>query len=265
MAAKDHTIKTLNCKLSWVSDFTNSIYVLRSEAAVVSQQERVRKTKHIKWWLKVITYATVILTSQTTYLLLARLYYVKGRTSKWLSTTVQLAGFPLLLPYYIYTNRRHHDNNHSASKLTHGAFYVIVGILVGGNTSFLLTTSYVLLVFARDPTTDLWGITKGQVHVRVRLHPRLRGRGRALICCLRVMAMGTMELVFEFEVSPVFSNAVGTVGLPPVLILAMVIFYDRMTGIKAIAMVLAGCLGVSFLSLSAVLGWPASAMTLASR
>ncbi|CAL1403184.1 unnamed protein product [Linum trigynum] len=346
MAAKDHH-EDVELQAITESD---------DEAAAVPQQERVvSKAKQIKWWLKVLTYPAVILTSQTAYLLLARLYYVKGGTSKWLSTTVQLAGFPLLIPYYIYTNRRHSNNqpdqNSAASNLTHGAFYVIVGILAGGNTYlystgmdylpvstsalitsselafnaffsyflnsqkltplianslFLLTVSSVLLVFAGDPTTDPRGITKAKytlgfvctlasaagaglvfavsgyafrrvlkaqslsIVMNMLLFQGMVASGIGVVGLLasgewkglgkemaeyelgttsyvmtlvwigvtwQVMAVGTMALVFE--VSPVFSNAVGTVGLPLVPILAVVVFDDRMTGVKAIAMVLA--------------------------
>ncbi|CAL1371801.1 unnamed protein product [Linum trigynum] len=52
-----------------------------------------------------------------------------------------------------------------------------------------------------------------------------------------LFAVATMALVFE--VSSVFSNAVGTVGLPLAPIMAVVIFDDRMSGVKAVAMVLA--------------------------
>ncbi|CAI0397907.1 unnamed protein product [Linum tenue] len=46
-------------------------------------------------------------------------------------------------------------------------------------------------------------------------------------------------MALVFEVSSVFSNVVGTVGLPLAPIMAVVVFDDRMSGVKAVAMVLA--------------------------
>ncbi|CAN1251318.1 Purine permease 21 [Linum perenne] len=54
-------------------------------------------------------------------------------------------------------------------------------------------------------------------------------------------------MALVFEVSSVFSNAVGTVGLPLTPMVAVVVFHDRMSGVKAIAMVLAVWGFVSYL------------------
>ncbi|CAL1366799.1 unnamed protein product [Linum trigynum] len=316
----------------------------------------VPKAKQIKWWLKVLTYAAIILTSQTAVVLLARLYFVKGGASKWLVTTVQLAGFPLLIPYYLYHLTRNHavdggDRRQPPSNLTHGAFYTIVGLLTGGstylystgidylpvststliassqlafnaffsyflnsqkftplvvNSLFLLTVSSVLLVFAGDPAADPRGITRAKYTVgflctlasaaasgmffsvseyafrkvlkvrslKVVMNMLMfqgmvasgigavgllasgdwKGLGKEMenyelgkvgyVMTLvwtgvtwELFAVATMALVFE--VSSVFSNAVGTVGLPLAPIMAVVIFDDRMSGVKAVAMVLA--------------------------
>ncbi|CAL1366801.1 unnamed protein product [Linum trigynum] len=318
----------------------------------------VPKAKQIKWWLKVLTYSTIILTSQTAVVLLARLYFVKGGASKWLVTTVQLAGFPLLIPYYLYhlTTKNHAvdggDRRQPSSNLTHGAFYTIVGLLVGGSTTylystgidylpvststliassqlafnaffsyflnaqkftplvvnslFLLTVSSVLLVFAGDPAADPRGITRAKYTVgflctlasaaasgmffsiseyafrkvlkvqslKVVMNMLMfqgmvasgigavglfasgdwKGLGKEMenyelgkvgyVMTLvwtgvtwELFAVATMALVFE--VSSVFSNAVGTVGLPLAPIMAVVIFDDRMSGVKVVAMVLA--------------------------
>ncbi|CAI0397910.1 unnamed protein product [Linum tenue] len=316
----------------------------------------VPKTKQIKWWLKVLTYTAIILISQTAVVLLARLYFVKGGASKWLVTTVQLAGFPLLIPYYLYHHlTKNHavdggDRRQPSSNLTHGAFYTIVGLLTGGstylystgidylpvststliassqlafnaffsyflnsqkftplvvNSLFLLTVSSVLLVFAGDPAADPRGITRakytvgfcyGTIQVPHRLYKErnsyffsppdevrslkvvmnmlmfqgmvasgigavglfasgdwkgLRkemddyklGKAGYVMTLVwtgvtwEIFAVATMALVFE--VSSVFSNVVGTVGLPLAPIMAVVVFDDRMSGVKAVAMVLA--------------------------
>ncbi|XP_057465767.1 probable purine permease 10 [Actinidia eriantha] len=50
-------------------------------------------------------------------------------------------------------------------------------------------------------------------------------------------SIGAIGLIFE--VSSLFSNAIGTLGLPIVPILAVIFFHDKMNGLKVIAMLLA--------------------------
>lgn len=53
----------------------------------------------------------------------------------------------------------------------------------------------------------------------------------------QVFSIGTLGLIIEF--SSLFSNVIGTFGLPIVPILAIFIFHDKMDGLKIIAMLLA--------------------------
>ncbi|XP_019105073.2 probable purine permease 11 [Beta vulgaris subsp. vulgaris] len=53
----------------------------------------------------------------------------------------------------------------------------------------------------------------------------------------QVFSIGYLGLIFE--VSSLFSNVIGTVGLPLVPIFAVVFFHDKMNGVKVISMVLA--------------------------
>lgn len=54
---------------------------------------------------------------------------------------------------------------------------------------------------------------------------------------LQVFSIGSVGLIFE--VSSLFSNVIGTLALPIVPVLAMVVFHDKMTGVKVVSMVLA--------------------------
>ncbi|CAL1403174.1 unnamed protein product [Linum trigynum] len=63
--------------------------------------------------------------------------------------------------------------------------------------------------------------------------------------CWQVFSIGCVGLIFE--VSSLFSNVIGTFGLPVVPILAVVCFRDEMGGLKVIAMVLAVWGFVSYL------------------
>ncbi|XVE88342.1 hypothetical protein DITRI_Ditri19aG0061800 [Diplodiscus trichospermus] len=53
----------------------------------------------------------------------------------------------------------------------------------------------------------------------------------------RVFSIGAVGLIFE--ISSLFSNAISTLGLPIVPVLAMIFFHDPMTGVKVISLVLA--------------------------
>ncbi|KAI4295400.1 hypothetical protein L6164_035449 [Bauhinia variegata] len=53
----------------------------------------------------------------------------------------------------------------------------------------------------------------------------------------QLFSIGSMGLIME--VSSIFSNAIGVVGLPIIPIMAVVFFHDKMHGVKAIALVLA--------------------------
>ncbi|KAI4298230.1 hypothetical protein L6164_031813 [Bauhinia variegata] len=53
----------------------------------------------------------------------------------------------------------------------------------------------------------------------------------------QAFSIGSMGLIME--VSSIFANAIGAVGLPIVPILAVIFFHDKMYGVKAISMVLA--------------------------
>ncbi|CAN1831454.1 Probable purine permease 22 [Linum perenne] len=253
------------------------------------------KSRNLMWWIKVLIYAAVIIACQSAVVLLARLYFVKGGTSKWISLISQLGGFPVLIPYYIYSNfikHRHNVNDHHLPPLTYGSFYVFQGILIWGstylytiglqylpvststiiassqlafnalfsyfinsqkftpfitNSLFLLTLSSVLLVFGGDPSGST---STGGGKYAVGFICTVAGAAgfglyfsvseygfRKLGAGLRIFSVATMALVFE--VSSVFSNAVGTVGLPLTPMVAVVVFHDRMSGVKAIAMVLA--------------------------
>lgn len=60
-----------------------------------------------KWWVQIGIYIVFVLLGQSVAISLGRLYYDKGGKSKWLSTLIQLVGFPVILPlYYILPVRK---------------------------------------------------------------------------------------------------------------------------------------------------------------
>ncbi|WJX31484.1 hypothetical protein P8452_19907 [Trifolium repens] len=58
--------------------------------------------KKTRYYFKLAFYATLVLVGQSSATLLGRLYFEKGGKSKWMATVIQLAGFPILLPYYFF-------------------------------------------------------------------------------------------------------------------------------------------------------------------
>ncbi|KAI3496976.1 hypothetical protein L1887_39355 [Cichorium endivia] len=63
---------------------------------------QIPKIKHYRWWFRVAVYIIFLIAGQATATLLGRLYYDKGGNSKWMSTFVQSAGFPILIPLLLF-------------------------------------------------------------------------------------------------------------------------------------------------------------------
>ncbi|CAN1227407.1 Probable purine permease 10 [Linum grandiflorum] len=92
------------------------------------------------WWTKVTIYTILVLLGQSVGLLLGRLYFLKGGTSKWISSVVQVAGFPVLIPYYLLVlstsvkQKTKQDEPAAASPLTLVSIYAGLGLILGFST-----------------------------------------------------------------------------------------------------------------------------------
>ncbi|KAI4295398.1 hypothetical protein L6164_035447 [Bauhinia variegata] len=95
--------------------------------------------KRYRRWFKIALYTVFLLLGQSVATLLGRLYYDKGGKSKWLGTLVQLAGFPVLFPYYLCIlsapkNPISNNNTHPRQPSSVLAFvYVSIGLLMALN------------------------------------------------------------------------------------------------------------------------------------
>ncbi|XP_073526363.1 uncharacterized protein [Phyllobates terribilis] len=308
------------------------------------------KSTVVKWWAKIFVYSFLVIAGQSAAVLLGRLYYDKGGKSEWLSTLVQVAGFPVFLPFYFFlpaNKDQQQPQPNMALKLV--AIYIILGLLFASdcmlysigllylpvstyslicasqlafnalfafilnkqkfspyivNSLVILTISSTLLVFQPEPATKavthrqyilgfictvaasvLFGfilpltqlaydrvIKRDDFKVILdmlvyqnlvatcatliglfasgewkTLHGEMKGYelgSTSYVMTLvwialswQIFAFGSLKLITLL--SSLFSNVIGTLGLPVVPVLAVVIFQDKMNGIKAVAMVLA--------------------------
>ncbi|KAJ4836388.1 hypothetical protein Tsubulata_021510 [Turnera subulata] len=114
----------------------------------VNRKLQPTKLIHYKWWLRVACYTLFLLLGQSSATLLGRLYYDKGGNSKWMTTFVQSAGFPILLPLICFFSPSKESNSTSSSfaskpKLSAIAFlYIAFGLILTGDN---LMYSYGLL------------------------------------------------------------------------------------------------------------------------
>ncbi|KAL0650700.1 hypothetical protein Bca4012_093391 [Brassica carinata] len=291
---------------------------------------------------------------QSVATILGRLYYDNGGNSKWLATVVQLVGFPVLLPYYLFSIKTHTtthgDDGKAASHRNRVLVYLALGVLVGGdcylysigllylpvstfslicasqlafnaffsyflnsqkltpiilNSLLLLTISSNLLAFNNEES-NFKKVTRGQ-YVTSFICTIGASAGFGLVLSLQQVAFRkvlkrqtfsevmdmiiyvslvascvslvglfssgewktlssemdryklgkvsyVMNLVWTaviwqvfniggtgliFELSSLFSNAISALGLPVVPVLAVIIFHDKMNGLKVISMILA--------------------------
>ncbi|KAK8992486.1 hypothetical protein V6N11_048565 [Hibiscus sabdariffa] len=304
-------------------------------------------------WLRIAAYAVSAVCGGTAALLLTRLYYEKGGTSKWVATVLQVVGFPILLPFYRHKSITTTDTNTTKPALPLLVLvYVYLGLLVAANaflysvgleylpvstvslisasqlafnaffsyflnsqrftlfiinSLLLLTVSSVLLV-ANNGNERPNGASEGkyilgfvctvlgtatyglslasqQLAFRKVIKSESLKAVMDLVVCQSLVAsvatsvgffasgdwkllrnemntytLGSVSYVVTlvwtaiawqvsifggvalvFELSALFANVIGGLGLPINPIAAMVVFHDKMNGVKGISMVLAIC------------------------
>lgn len=105
-----------------------------------------------------LIYAFFVIAGQSGGTLLGRLYFNKGGNSEWLATLVQVVGFPVLLPFLLYSNNNKNNNNNSSSSqkkpfpLPLVSFYICLGIFLAADCmlysiglQYLPVTTYTLI------------------------------------------------------------------------------------------------------------------------
>ncbi|KAM2799826.1 hypothetical protein COP1_004618 [Malus domestica] len=104
------------------------------------EQALLPRRRSFNWWLRMAICTVFVIAGQSAATLLARLYYDKGGKSKWLGALVQLAGFPILLPYYFFPTKRTNPTTNirtsttpeskEPSTLILASIYVSLGLLI---------------------------------------------------------------------------------------------------------------------------------------
>lgn len=90
--------------------------------------------RNYKWWLKIAVFSLFVLSGQSIATILGRLYYEKGGKSKWMETLVQIAGFPIFIPYLFFSPKKSSSTTKAAldgridARLL-AIVYVIFGII----------------------------------------------------------------------------------------------------------------------------------------
>ncbi|GMI82259.1 purine permease 10 [Hibiscus trionum] len=89
-------------------------------------------------WFRIALYAIFVLGGQIAAVMLSRLYFEKGGTSKWVLTLVQCVGFPIILPYYFISQRKAISftaalNTKPSTWLLRVFAFVYLGLLAAGN------------------------------------------------------------------------------------------------------------------------------------
>ncbi|KAI9121500.1 hypothetical protein K1719_008533 [Acacia pycnantha] len=111
--------------------------------STINGRERQRSNR----WLRITLYTVFVLSGQSAATLLGSLYYEKGGKSKWMGSLVQLVGFPILLPYYIFSpspSKNPIQNPEKRPSVQKLAFvYVVLGLLGATNCyTYSLGLSY---------------------------------------------------------------------------------------------------------------------------
>ncbi|PON39965.1 Purine permease [Parasponia andersonii] len=97
----------------------------------------IPRARNKKWWIRLAIYSFLLLSGQAVATLLGRLYYEKGGKSIWMGSLVQLAGFPILLPYYFLSPHKKNvvvgyssTRSNPPSKLVLASVYVGLGLMM---------------------------------------------------------------------------------------------------------------------------------------
>ncbi|CAL0316203.1 unnamed protein product [Lupinus luteus] len=229
----------------------------------IADQPRINSRRRYCHWLLVATYAVFVLLGHSAATLLGRLYYEKGGKSKWMFTPYIINSLLLLTIsstlLVFQANTEHSTEN---SKKNH-----VIGLIctVAASAGEGLLLSVRQFAFEKVLKKETFKVIMDMIICESLvatcvilvglfasgewkgLHEEMEefelGKASYLLNLIftainwQLYCIGCVGLVFE--VSSLFSNSMSALGLPIVPISAVIIFHEKMQGIKAISMVLA--------------------------
>ncbi|KAH6825591.1 Drug/metabolite transporter superfamily protein [Perilla frutescens var. hirtella] len=133
-----------------------------AEAEISQENSEIKKKSFLrqyKWWLEMIVYSFFLLGGQAVGTLLGRIYYDNGGKSNWMATLVQVVGFPVLIPFQLFTpttkvlvDTNTNTNTNKRLPLILAAFYLAIGVFLAVDCmlysiglQYLPVTTYTLI------------------------------------------------------------------------------------------------------------------------
>ncbi|XP_008444245.2 purine permease 21-like isoform X2 [Cucumis melo] len=232
IAESDHIAKEASSEFNEINKEASSS---ESSEPIINDEKMNHKVNYMKW-LKIAFYVIILLIGQTAANLLGRLYFEKGESegsvknkeSKakymigFICTIAGSAGYGLLLSLI----QLFFDNVMKSE-----SFKAIVDIIV--YRSLVACVTIVVGIFVsgewRDLKREMNEFEMGKVSYFMTLV--------WTTLMWKIFTVGSIALIFE--VSSLFSNAVGVLGLPIVPVAAVIVFHDNMSKLKGASMALA--------------------------
>ncbi|EXB45753.1 hypothetical protein L484_003837 [Morus notabilis] len=112
----------------------------------INQSPNPQPRRKLTSWIRIGIYAVFVLAGQSAGNLLGKLYYDKGGNSTWIGSFLQVAGFPILLPYYLLPSRKNNNtrteistntiSSKSPSIFVLASFYMVLGLILAADCYF---------------------------------------------------------------------------------------------------------------------------------
>ncbi|KAL3739056.1 hypothetical protein ACJRO7_020455 [Eucalyptus globulus] len=119
---------------------------IMSDDGPLANDLHLLKLERCRWWLLVVVNIFFLVAGQASAVLLGRFYYDQGGNSKWLSTLVQTAAFPILfIPLFLIPSSQEASASSSTPSFKIlASVYLFLGVLIAGD-NWLYSTGLLYL------------------------------------------------------------------------------------------------------------------------